>query len=140
MTGLPFTIRPIRPTDVAFVTESWMRSASQTVIGRDSGPGYIREMKRTIRDILARPTVTPVVACDLEDKDAIYGYCVADLEAPPVVYYLYVKAEARRFGIARGLLGGLLAGQRVEYTHRPSVPFRLPIPESWTYNHVRNYR
>jgi len=137
-----FTTRPGRPSDRPFILESWQSSHSLTTLGREMGPRYISEMKGMINDILDRPSTKIRTAVLPEDDDAILGYAVVGhLETlTPRVYFVYVKQEARKLGIAKDLLGDLRDRQTI-YTHKPNrtLAMMLPKPDLWTFSFFRNW-
>jgi GNAT superfamily N-acetyltransferase len=132
-----FRLRPGTPDDHHYVFSTWRRSeaeASAHLEGRHFGPWQDRMMDA----ILARPLVTLTVASPLED-DGIAGWSVI---APPVLFFVYVAPDARRLGLARMLLSGLLDCPSVIYVSRPArvkdaagrwQNSMLPIPRAWKY-------
>ena len=137
-----YVVRAGRPSDHAFISESWQAANSQTAIGREHGEHYISEQKGLIRAILARPDTAVRVACVPEECDAILGYSVVGkLESEePRIYYTYVKTEARRLGIATALLADVLDRVCV-YTHKPKATLAevLPHPEGWHFSYFKNW-
>ena len=108
--------------------------------------------------ILMRPTTRIVIAHPGDSEDTIAGWLccrpamriihkgpgqyTGPIVVPaPIVYYVFVRDEVRRFGLGRMLLGDLLTRNDVLHTSKPGDertahgwrPSRLPIPRSWTY-------
>lgn len=137
-----FSQRPGRPSDRPFILESWQASNSITTLGREMGPRYVSEQKALCNEILDRKSTTVRVACDPDDEDAIFGYAVVgSLDTLiPRVYYVYVKSEARKLGVATSLLEDL-RDRSVVYTHKPvrTLACVLPKPENWTFSFYRNW-
>lgn len=137
-----FMQRSGRPSDRPFVLESWQASNSTTTLGREMGPRYVSEQKTLCNAILDRPTTAVRVACLPDDDDAIMGYAVVGhLDTLlPKIYYVYVKSEARKLGIATTLLGDL-RDRTVTYTHKPARTLAavLPKPETWLFSYYRNF-
>ena len=135
-------VRPGRPSDRPFILESWQSSQSLTTLGREMGPKYISEMKELVNNILSRPSTEVRVAVVPDDDDAILGYAVVGhlQTLLPRVYFTYVKAEARRLGVAGSLLQDL-KGRQVIYTHKPARTLAavLPKPENWVFSYFRNW-
>ena len=136
-----FLVRKGRPSDLSFVRDAWLESDKSSPAGRDAGRSYYREAKIKIAAILDRPNTELRIAHVPDDDDAILGWAVvgSENEAVPVVYYVYVRRDARQNGIAKSLLADLV-NETCEYTHKPVIRARLPIPQSWTYSVARNYR
>lgn len=134
-----FGIRPGRASDHAFIVSSWLGGDKYSPAGRDMGAVYVIEHEITVYMLLARLDVEVRVAHAPDDDDAILGWAVCKPTSPAVVFYAYTKRDARKLGIASSLLDDL-RDQRVEYTHRPVIKARLPLPAGWTYNPVRNLR
>jgi GNAT superfamily N-acetyltransferase len=139
-----FALREGRPDDHAFVAESWLQSDKHSPSGRDDGPGYMARAKVRIRRILGRSELR--VLCSKEDSDAILAWAVVGHLAGvrpgpdplrPAVYYVYVRTELRRQGLARLLLSDL-KDRDVTYTHRPVVRGLTP-PAGWVYDRAPNY-
>jgi len=146
MTAPLFDLRPGRPSDHAFVVDSWLTSNAKTARARDMLEAgiYWTEHKATVRRLLDEQLL--LVAFAPPDEDAILGWACISTPPPgnpdPIVYYVYVrgkgKQSARRCGIARELLSDFLP-HACTYTHRPAHG-RVPVPETWLYNPERNYR
>jgi GNAT superfamily N-acetyltransferase len=137
-----FVRRAGRPSDHAFILESWQAAHSLSVIGREMGPRYISEIKELIRDILARPSTETRVAVAPDDDDAIFGYAVVGHidTLLPRVYFTYVKQESRNLGVASSLLADL-KGRQVVYTHKPArtLADKIPKPNNWIFSYFRNW-
>lgn len=138
-----FTMRVGGADDHAFVLESWLQSDKHSPSGRDDGRGYMVRQKVRIRRILKRSELR--VLCSRDAPEAILAWAVV---LPPnkrgfvdldwaVVYYVYVRHELRRQGLARLLLADL-KGVAVTYTHRPVVRGLTP-PAGWVYDRAPNY-
>lgn len=133
-----FSLRPGRETDFPFVVSSWLASDRHSPSGRDMGGLYYDTHRETVRRVLMRAELR--VACVPDSDDAIMGWAAVHAEGDtPAVFYVYVRRDARRLGIARSLLGELLS-KPCDYTHRPVVHAPVKMPEGWRYNPVRNYR
>lgn len=96
----PFKIRDPKGDDLAFVLNSWLKSA------RSVGPaklmtnetyygGFRDECVRKLDDGYV------LVACNPEDEDQIYGWIAA---SNGVIHYLYVKLPFRNYGIGKALV------------------------------------
>jgi hypothetical protein len=125
--SIPHGLRLGGPEDHPYVVSSWVESDRQH-------QGTWREAKARVRAILARRTVVLRI-CHVEgDLDAILGWAVLEAGKPVCVHYCYVRYSARKFGLARQLLGDVVAP--CEYSHHSSTP-GLKIPEGWTHNPQR---
>jgi ribosomal protein S18 acetylase RimI-like enzyme len=148
-----FVIRPGRTGDHAFIADSWQNAHARTAIGKEMGPHYMSEQKELVRRILSWPTTIVRVAADKEDDEAIHGYAVTsestDESKETRLYYIYVKHDARRLGIANALIGHL-RNRPVTYTHKPkgtpcvhctgqALADVLPRPSQWTFSYFANF-
>lgn len=122
----PIHYRPACDDDVGFIVSSWLKSAGeawQTVRSADvstwpSGTqvGWFADVphrftRAAVAEILNRPAVRAVVACDEEDPSVIYGYAIGEPETR-TLHWLHVKHTLRRNGIARELLTSLIPAWR----------------------------
>lgn len=97
---LPIVLRAPRPSDLAFVHDSWRHSLSEAKTFQHMEP--LRRMNRLLdglTKVLGRSMV--VIACLESDDDEIAGYGVYDADA---VHWCYVKYPYRRFGVMRAML------------------------------------
>jgi GNAT superfamily N-acetyltransferase len=97
---IPVAIRLGRPSDLAFVVDSWVKR------GHERGE-RLREATARVRALLARHDSVLRVACLPDDSDAILGWAVITAKPPHKLHYVYVRKEARKQGIARTLLAGV---------------------------------
>lgn len=128
-----FTVRVGVVDDHAFAIESWLQSDKHSPSGRDDGRGYMARAKVRIRRILGRSELR--VLCSKDAPEAILAWAV--VQPPTILYYVYVRHELRRQGLARLLLADL-KGVAVTYTHRPVVRGLTP-PAGWVYDRAPNY-
>lgn len=95
--------------DMPFIVATWSRAYKRSrqagIIATDD---WHSVMHRTIERLLARRTVSAIVACDATDPEFAYGWIAGDTSPrAPVVHFAYVKESYRRAGIGRGLLAAL---------------------------------
>ena len=121
----PFVLRDEAEGDRHYVLSTWKRSEGEA-IGSIEGRRFGPWQERMMHDILARPGVRIVIAGPSDD-DSIGGWMVAQREPMPCVFYLFVRPELRRLGLARMLVGEL-AMRAVAYTRRPA---RVLGPRGW---------
>ena len=125
--------------DLRFIKATWIRAegeASSNVEGKQ----FPLWQTQYMQEVLARGSTVVTIASP-EDSDAIAGWCVTG--PGPVVYYVYVRPEARRNGLAKMLLGSVLGAPsaRVIYVCKPArervdgrwQPSSLPIPSHWRF-------
>lgn len=104
--------RPAEERDRRFIADAWASSY------RDSDSAgcilvddWYRVMIPTINRIRERPDVATTIAYETDDPNPgtnVYGFIVADVvEAPPLIYYLFVKKNMRRCGVARFLFSAI---------------------------------
>lgn len=112
------TCRPFVESDREFVVSTWSSSFRTSyaagVIPMDAWAGIMRPV---LSGFLDRPDVRTIVSFERTSPDFLYGFATVDtteqhdrdakgrwVSWPAVVYYVFVKANFRRWGIARGLL------------------------------------
>lgn len=116
MSAAAVVYRPARDSDMPFIADSWRRSfeGSPAVHGANR-EHYRGELNRAIQSLTGRKGTTTTVACDREDDDVLLGFaCFTGTE----LHYVYVRADFRQMGIARGLTE---AAQIATYTFRTLI-------------------
>ncbi len=111
----PISLRPYRPEDRHFVTDSFLRS-----FGRSAYADGVDA--RTLIDLLEPLLIAwdVTVAASAEDPGEMLGWCCH--KAPDYVAWLFVKPAYRRAGVARALL----AHSGVQrFVQAPFVPTKL---------------
>lgn len=102
--SLPFLIRDWKPSDRAFVENSWrttMLSTSPQAMGADPKAFHV-EMTRMFANIFTHARVR--VACDPQDTDTLVAFaCFTGHE----LHYAYVAGPFRKLGVIPMLLAGL---------------------------------
>lgn len=83
--------------DLPYVIDVWGRYCLDKS-ARQTWPQF----KQAAYSVLEREDVEVRVACDPEDRDAIWGFAVV---APEGVQFVYVRRFARGSGICRRLIG-----------------------------------
>ncbi len=125
-----FAVREYRPeTDKAFVVSAWLANNrhSPATMGIN-GKVYLEGERAKIDRLLIAYDVA--VAHAPEDEEALLGFACTGPR--PVIHYVYVRASARRLGIARSLLARFV-GKKCWRTHLP-VMRGLMVPSEWVYN------
>lgn len=97
-------LREAMPDDVPFIVHAWMRS--------DLGPDRER-VAWCLGDGVTLVAVTDGV---------LLGFACA--RPPSTLHFVYVKRDARRFGIAQTLVNAMGIRGRVRMTHRPRRELR----------------
>lgn len=116
MDKLPIHIRPIRPTDLAFVRDSLWRSHHTATRTKGAKRPFRAYYIAVLDSLLEREETSALVAVNPEDKDQILGWLLyADFEIP-VIHYVYVKEPYRGFGLASTLLEAAGIGDQYVYT------------------------
>ncbi len=106
----------MEPADEPFVVTSWLTSAGKAwdTLKRepaDRFPGVPlasiadvphRFTRRSVTDIMARPSCRTVVAADVDDPSVIFGFIVAE-PTERVIHWVHVKHIMRRQGLAAAL-------------------------------------
>lgn len=134
-----FRLRPMRPSDEAFVRDSWRRDFEQEESDRfPTLAEYITAQGAIISHCLARSAVT--VACNPDDEDQIFGWVCARRFADVkgrmvvVVHYLYVKRCFRppEFGVTEALWQSAADGaERLYCTQRCDATRGRAITSPW---------
>lgn len=123
-TGPIFRLRSAQPDDRRFVLSTWRRAEAECSAHKE-GRLFPAWQDRMMADILQRPGTSIRIASP-EGDDAIVGWAVigfpVGVSAPTVVYYVFVRPEARRFGVASMLLDDLRERRDVIY---PTLPARI---------------
>jgi ribosomal protein S18 acetylase RimI-like enzyme len=132
-----FAIREGRAGDVAFIRDRWLMTDRHSLAARDVGRGYMRLKKMQIASILQDSRTVVTVAHVEGEEDANVGFVVARPLAA-ILYFAYVRPEARRLGLVRRMLAASGAGAdiAITYTHRPQP--RIELPEAWSYDPYLN--
>lgn len=90
-------------------------------------------MRKEITRILDRPYVHTTVAYESDDPRHVYGYLVAEpSEAPPLVYWAYVKQAYRRQSLAYALFRAADIDPQARWDYVCSTPIvsRLRLPNA----------
>jgi GNAT superfamily N-acetyltransferase len=100
----PVLLRDRKPSDDNFILSSWVSSYRHNpLFGAMPVNTYFSRYRAFTLSVLDRSYA--VVACDPEEPDVLFGYCVYRFIGDvPVVSYVYVKQVFRRFGLATQLL------------------------------------
>jgi hypothetical protein len=122
----PIHIRPLDPArDEGFVFNAWLRSYRRSpIVERMPNQVYYPEFHEQIEQILARDSVSVLMATTPEDDDRLVGFLVTErLGELVVMHYAYVKQYLRRFGVWRQLAAaaGLNIDEPYFYTFHPPV-------------------
>lgn len=116
MSERAWKLRGPKPTDLAWVVDTWLRSYRQHHCDVDHD-SYFAAQRKLIEGLI--PQTLVVIACDPEDEDHVFGWaCVKD----DVVHYVYVKHTLRSVGVATDMLRVLVPGWKERdlwCSHRP---------------------
>jgi GNAT superfamily N-acetyltransferase len=150
-----FAIRIATPEDRTYIECSW-RKAERAANGHLERERFAQCQDAAMRAILDRESTVVTIAHPVADPEVIAGYLAArppvkvirkgpsnlkEIGPAPIVYFLFVRDECRRLGIARALLGELPERRDVVFTTRPAQVkdgeqwkrSPLPIPRAWQY-------
>jgi hypothetical protein len=127
LTAISF--RPAAPEDHVFIVDAWVASYRDAfTAGLIQVEDWYAVMIPQVEKAMRRPDVRATVACVDGPTDHVAdlcGFIVADTdEAPPLVYYVFVKPHYRRAGRGRiwggdGIARGLFSAIGVD----PAKPF-----------------
>ena len=97
---VPHRIRRMGPGDRGFCHDGWLRSSADAPNVRwVPGALYLRMQSPRIHTWLDR--FGAFVACAKSEPDVLLGFVCSPM--PGLVFYLYVKHDMRRMGVARSL-------------------------------------
>jgi len=123
MSERPWLLADARPTDMAFVFDSWLKSYADSSFACDiDNDSYYANQQSVIVDLVKRSNV--VVAVDQEDSDHLFGWACVEQSGPThIVHYVFVKHAMRGMGVARSILEALVPTHSKEHplfaSHRP---------------------
>ncbi len=124
--ALPIHIRGALPTDESIIYATWLNSLYCVEPFRRLPKDYFMAAHHAlIQSLLTRSQV--LIACDPNDPDQIYGYCVCSL-GDGVLHWIFTKKDFRRFKVAQRLRDKL--GDR-EITCTQQTPAMKAIAEKW---------
>lgn len=123
---MDFVIRRAKPEDRGFIFRAWKESHHRSDEGRFLGPYYFATMKARIARVLDDSRTRVSTAHVVDNEDAILAMSVSRGD---LLHYVYVREEARGFGIAKALIAPL--GIKA-YDHRPQRG-ASNIPADWAY-------
>lgn len=99
---IPHRIRPMGLKDHGFVRDAWLRSGCDAPGARWVPHAlYLRLQADRVERWLSQHGKETHVACAEGEDDVLLGFICSP--APAVVFYLYVKHDLRRLGLARAL-------------------------------------
>ena len=133
-------IRPQVPGDLSFILSSWLNSYCDSSefakgIPRET---YFSEHRKVVEHIVARPSVTVLVAVAPDTEDVILGYVVFEQRKldTNIIHYIYVKRAFGVFGIAKELFAALPFGldKQVFASHMTYKGKRLILKYGLTYS------
>lgn len=121
----PVRIRDYKPEDLGVVIHAWLLDYRRKAFKRGIVPPvYYIFQERKIKALMDRHP--PVIACDMEDEDHVYGWaCGAKFEhedgiKDSVLHYVYVKEAFRGQGVASLLIKEFEPWSTLFYTHETS--------------------
>ena len=103
--GKSYIIRDYRESDKAFVMSTWLRGLYYgdswfSLIPKDR---FMSQYKLILEAIIAKPSNTILVACDIEDHDTIFGFSCLSTDFN-MVHWTFVKKLFRGKGIGKSLV------------------------------------
>lgn len=121
-----WTIRPAEPGDLSFVVKTWLQSyaphakqahalkmpylsTQNRQLGAILSDAYYQHTSPLVQELVDRCPI--LVACMPEEPDVIVGWVCGELHStgPSVLHYTYTKGVYRKHGVAKSLVGALLA-------------------------------
>lgn len=111
---LDIKIRKAVPTDLDFITASWLNSHHETQKRDLKKDIYYTNHNRMIKERM--PFMKCLVACNPEDENQIYGYLV--FNNPNTLHFAYTKSYFRKLGVFKNLLSEAGIQIPVTVTHK----------------------
>ena len=117
-------LRQSTDNDRNYLINTWLRSYRE-----HSTWGFIHKMpekqyniryRQVILSILALPHVRVDIMTPADDPELILGYAVTE---PATLHYCHIKKAYQRLGLSKLLIGHLLDGRTVKYSHI-TTPFQ----------------
>lgn len=105
MDNLKATTRQMRPKDLGFILNSWLKSYRNSDFAKHiPNDVFFDEHKAVISNLLKKADFK--IICNFEDPDQIYGYICSDRlkSSIPVIHYCYIKYVYRHLGLAHKFL------------------------------------
>ncbi len=122
--------------DRTFIVERWLEAyRTSHTAGMIQMPNWFRVMRPEFEAILARPNAVAYVAHAKADRDLLLGFIAGEIEPkPPMVFFVYVKDQYRRAGIARDLFAALGVDPEADFEYAcstaDSAMLRSKIPRA----------
>lgn len=99
---MPVFLRGMEDGDEGFIYSSWLHSFRYCVPNIWIKKGeYFKTFHKRVEDLLKSPKIFVLIAVPKAEKDVIVGYVVCGVRK---VYWVYVKEDFRKLGIATLLL------------------------------------
>lgn len=100
--ALPHRMRSGQHDDLGCILDSWLQEMRHAPFSQGIRDDVFFPLHRALVLSLVGSAFTSV-ACNLEDANHIYGYCVYEL-APARLHWIYVKSSYERVGLGSALL------------------------------------
>lgn len=114
-------LREMRPSELAFVKDSWIRSYGKYVPHGVDGGLWLLGHRRVVSALLDRSTV--LIAAHVETPHEIAGWiCSQD---PHYIHWVCVKHHLRGFGVASYLMDTVVGDRHLTATYKTRAGRRL---------------
>lgn len=135
------------PDDLAYLTNSWLKSYSHSRAAQECIKVYRYEADQYINKLVRSENIRNRICCLSDEHASIMGWATYRLQPKPVIYYTYVRKEIRRRGIAKKLLEEIISEPDISFTHKPvpnyddrgNIISGVTLPNSWIYNPYLNF-
>lgn len=137
------TIRAATPADARYIVSAWCNAShshlnAQLYLSRHGLSPPFDLYRQLFSDVQARLLARSkcLVAVNPEDSNQIFGFCVYEPEAPPVLHWIQVKKDFWRKGIAHSLLeaAGIKRDQPAIMTFTSPIFHKLAqAPAQWAH-------
>ncbi|QKY21395.1 N-acetyltransferase family protein [Halolamina sp. CBA1230] len=125
------TVRAAAPADATAIRDIYAPLVEETHVSFETEPPSVESMRSRLRETLER---FPWLVCEYEDEVVGYAYAGPHNDRPAyqwgVNVSVYVDAQRRRNGVARGLYESLFALLRRQGYYRAYAVIALPNPAS----------
>lgn len=142
---VPFRVREYRG-ESAFVAGTWLRSYLSSPWARRLDPDdYWHHHARLVSSLIDASKI--MVAEHIAHEGLLLGFAVGERDTKgPVLHYVAVKNDYRRFGVASACVKAVLVelkavdGEPVRYTHSRSPGEEIARSRGWQYSQYPAFR
>ena len=131
-----FPIRKLRPTDVAYIADSWVRSCRSQYPISEMPAKVIKKFGERVCALVSVAEV--LIAHDPQNDDVIYGFICYEKglflgQNTPTLHYIYTRRDFRKLGIASALFQAAFKDEQapIAYTQLTRSIKNASLKEKW---------